>query len=104
MLAAKSVPRKSSQTLAAWLARKTAAWPAELPPPTRATSCGAELAEPAHARDLRRLKDQKYLVSPRLDDRWRRPRHDARNPFVALPRSLHRGRARFSGAVIGTHS
>ena len=30
-----------SQTLATWLDRYTAAWPAELPPPTNATSCPA---------------------------------------------------------------
>ncbi len=36
--------RASIQTLAALVARNTAAWPAELPPPTSATSWPAQSA------------------------------------------------------------
>ena len=42
MLASSPGPRTRSQTLATWLARYTAAWPAELPAPTSATSCPAQ--------------------------------------------------------------
>src|SRR6516225_11339004 len=41
MLAARSGPRTSSHTLAAWLARYTAACPAEFPAPTNATFLSA---------------------------------------------------------------
>jgi hypothetical protein len=43
MLAASPSARTSIQTLAAWADRKTAAWPAELPPPTSTTSCPAHI-------------------------------------------------------------
>ena len=42
MLASSRGPRTSSQSLATWPARKTAAWPAELPPPTSASSWPAQ--------------------------------------------------------------
>src|SRR6266851_1694059 len=44
MVASKPGPRTRSHTLAPWLAKYTAPWPAELPAPTSATSC------PAHSR------------------------------------------------------
>src|SRR5258707_14939397 len=44
MFASRLGPRTISQTLATRLDRYPAAWPAELPPPTSATSC------PAHSR------------------------------------------------------
>ena len=43
MVAARPEPRTSTFTLAACCDRNTAAWPAELPPPTSATSVPAHI-------------------------------------------------------------
>jgi len=51
-----------------------------------AGTISADLAETAHALDIRRLQNRKHLVAARVDDRLRGSRHDKRTLSTNVPR------------------
>ncbi len=79
MVAARPSPRTSIVTFAACADRNTAAWPAELPPPTSTTSCCAQI--------FASIAEAQYQT-PRPSNS-RQPRHVG--PAIARAAGDHRG-------------